>query len=230
MWVDSICHSLGCIFTLCRIALSSVFSGTEKGKVPRCRRSPPFKWYSGLGRENLIGVYIYSYKQFFFEENEINGILEYNINYFSLALQLLLSFEWMFQETTAMKDNIRICPHCHKKVSLWKCMYYFLRNSNYSIRCNHCHTAIWPVKDPIKIEYCVFAGFLSVYLPATFCLLKFHTDFFTSILCALPFFLLVEGVIMIRTLRKLRFIWSSLGKTSSRSTPKFSTTMWPLLP
>lgn len=110
-----------------------------------------------------------------------------------------------------MKDNRRICPHCHKKVSLRKCTYYFLRDSNYSIECNHCHRTIKPIKNPLKVEYCVCAGFLSIYLPAIFYMYIFHMDFLTCILSSLPFTVLVVGVIMVLTLKnfslfKLTFI------------------------
>lgn len=62
-----------------------------------------------------------------------------------------------------MKDNRRICPHCHKKVSLRKCTYYFLRDSNYSIECNHCHRTIKPIKNPLKVEYCVCGLFINLF-------------------------------------------------------------------
>lgn len=104
-----------------------------------------------------------------------------------------------------MRNN-RICPFCNKKVSIWKCTHYFLHDSSYNINCNHCNNKIRPIKNPIRIEYCTCAGFISIYLPAIICIQTFHLDFLTSILYALPFFALVELVIIVITLNRLFFV------------------------
>jgi len=104
-----------------------------------------------------------------------------------------------------MRNN-RICPYCNKKVSVWKCMHYFLHDSRHSICCNHCNNEIRPINNPIRIEYCASAGFISVYLPAIICIQVFHTDLLTSILYSFPFFVLIEFIVMTVTLKRLFFI------------------------
>ena len=88
----------------------------------------------------------------------------------------------------------RECPHCHKKVSIRNCIKYILRGTNYSTTCNHCGRKLWLVKEPIPFMYCVFAGFLMMYLPMQYFLYYCEMDFLHSMLYCLPLAFITEVV------------------------------------
>lgn len=101
--------------------------------------------------------------------------------------------------------HIRECPYCHRKVSIWLSSFYLFRGTDYSINCNHCHKKIKPKKEPVSFLYCVCAGFLSVVLPVDYCVYMRKEDFVHSVLFALPFFILVEIIILFLILKRIEY-------------------------
>lgn len=102
-------------------------------------------------------------------------------------------------------NNSRICPHCNQKISLRRCLIYLLKDSKHSIRCNTCNREIRPVQNPIRNEYCVALGFLSIYIPAMIAKNVYQADFIVAIISSIPFFVIVEMAIIFITLNKLFF-------------------------
>ena len=99
----------------------------------------------------------------------------------------------------------RECPHCHKKVSIRNCIKYILRGTNYSTTCNHCGRKLWLIKEPIPFMYCVFAGFLMMYLPMQYFLYYCEMDFLHSMLYCLPLAFITEVVCSILILYRIYF-------------------------
>lgn len=106
----------------------------------------------------------------------------------------------------------RECPYCHKRISVLKCSYYFLRGTDYSIHCNHCHKEVWLAKEPIPFMYCVCVGFILAVIPMNFFLYYMKFDFLKSAICCLPIFAIAAFVIMIVILRKIKFAKKKLER------------------
>lgn len=107
----------------------------------------------------------------------------------------------------------RECPYCHKRISISRCSYYFWRGTDYSIHCNHCHKEVWLEREPIPFMYCVCAGFIVTVLPMNFFLYYMKFGFLKSMLYTLPIFTIAEIVIMILTLRKMKFAKTKLDRS-----------------
>lgn len=102
-------------------------------------------------------------------------------------------------------ENNRICPYCHKKVSAWKSSFYFLRGTDHSIKCNHCHQRIKLKKEPIPFMLCCWLGFLTMYLPIEIYLYIYDSGFWEAVLFALPFTITLLLLICIITLIRIQF-------------------------
>ena len=103
----------------------------------------------------------------------------------------------------------RECPHCHKIVSIRSSLYYFLRGTSYSIRCNHCHQKIKPEREPFPFYLSVCAGFFSVYLPTMYGIYILKKGFWDSALISIPFIVLLELIIGVLIIKRIKYIKSS---------------------
>lgn len=99
----------------------------------------------------------------------------------------------------------RECPYCHKKVSLKNCIKYVIRGTNYPTVCNHCGQQLWLRKEPLPFIYCVFAGFLMMYLPMQYFLYYCKMNFINSVLYCIPFAVITEAVCSLLILYRIFF-------------------------
>ncbi len=101
--------------------------------------------------------------------------------------------------------KVRECPYCHGIISLRRCLKYIYRGTNYTTVCNHCNRSVKLAKEPIPFKYCVFAGFLSIYLPMNLFLYVYKMSFVDSLIYSLPFVVACILVVGILTFSKIRF-------------------------
>ena len=106
----------------------------------------------------------------------------------------------------------RECPYCHKRISIFRCSYYFLRGTDYSIHCNHCHKEVWLEREPIPFMYCVCAGFIVAVGSMNFFLYYMKFDFLKSLIYFLPIFAITELISMVITLKNIRFAKKKLER------------------
>ena len=99
----------------------------------------------------------------------------------------------------------RECPYCHKKVSFKKCIIYIIRGTNYPPECSHCGKQLWLEKEPIPFQYCVFAGFVIMYLSMEYFLYYCKMDFFHSMMFCLPIAILTEIICSAVILQRIYF-------------------------
>ena len=99
----------------------------------------------------------------------------------------------------------RECPYCHEIISFKRCLKYLYRGTDYTTICNHCNRTVKQEKEPIPFKYCVFAGFLSIYLPMQVFLYVYKMTFIRSLVYSLPFVAACIAVVAILTFCKIRF-------------------------
>lgn len=99
----------------------------------------------------------------------------------------------------------RECPYCHKKISIYKCSYYFFRGTNYSIHCNHCKEEVKLLKEPISFNYCFLLGICISYGFMNLFLYILKIDFFNSLLYTLPIITIFIVALMALTLKRIIF-------------------------
>ena len=99
----------------------------------------------------------------------------------------------------------RECPYCHKKISRYKCSYYFFRGTNYTIHCNHCNAEVRLLKEPIPFNYCFFLGICISYGFMSFFLYILKIDFINSLLYTLPIITIFIVALMALILKKIIF-------------------------
>ena len=99
----------------------------------------------------------------------------------------------------------RECPYCHEIISLKRCLKYLFRGTNYATICNHCNRSVKLEKEPIPFRYCVFAGFLSIFLPMQFFLYVSKMSFLKALIYSLPFVVVCILVVAFLTFSRMRF-------------------------
>lgn len=99
----------------------------------------------------------------------------------------------------------RECPYCHKIISLKRCLTFLFKGTNYTTTCNHCNRSVKLEKEPIPFMYCVFAGFLSIFLPMQLFLYVYKMSFVQSLLYSLPIVIACIFIVSFLTLRKMHF-------------------------
>ena len=99
----------------------------------------------------------------------------------------------------------RECPYCHQIISLKRCLKYIYRGTNYATICNHCNRSVKLEKEPIPFKYCVFAGFLSIYVPMQLFLYVCKMSFIQSLIYSLPIVVACISVVTFLTFRRIHF-------------------------
>ena len=84
-------------------------------------------------------------------------------------------------------------------------MQYLYYNSNHSITCDNCNREIRPMKDSVSFPLGVSLGFISIYLPGCIFVSYFNMDLLNAIIYSLPFFVIVETIVIIITFNNLHF-------------------------
>lgn len=101
--------------------------------------------------------------------------------------------------------NVRVCPHCGKKISLRRCMDYILLGTSHGIACNHCNRMVWLRHEPIPFFLCVCIGAMSIIFPMDFFLYYMEYGFLKSLAFSLPIALLVFIVVTVLYMRRIEF-------------------------
>lgn len=99
----------------------------------------------------------------------------------------------------------RECPYCHQIISLKRCLKYIYRGTNYATICNHCNRSVKLEKEPMPFKYCVFVGFLSIYVPMQLFLYVCKMSFIQSLIYSLPIVVACISVVTFLTFRRIHF-------------------------
>lgn len=75
---------------------------------------------------------------------------------------------------------MKTCPYCHNEIPFKKYKKYIWLGTKYPTKCDHCGRELYLEKEPIPFLYCVFAGFMSIYLPMQYFLYYCKYGFWES--------------------------------------------------
>ena len=98
-----------------------------------------------------------------------------------------------------------ICPHCKAKIGLKLISNYLLKGTNYSIQCPNCKRTLRPKREPIKMYYCVCAGFISVAVPFWLYIRFVEDDFWKAILLSIITVIICIVIVGLLTIKKIEF-------------------------
>lgn len=104
-----------------------------------------------------------------------------------------------------LKHDQAVCPHCGTKIGLRQIKEYFLKGTNHSIQCPNCDRTLRPKREPVKMYYCVCAGFLSIVIPFWLYILYVEDNFWKAISLSFITAIICILIVCLLVIRRIEF-------------------------